>query len=300
MDLQWLITFKAILETGSFTSAADKLGYTQSTVTSHIHQLEQELSVKLFDKIGRNMYLSEAGRVALPKIDQITDLMMQLKMQNSPDELYTGKLRLAIVETILQNKMQPVLKQFMDRAPNVEVQIINTSCYTAREALKRGEVDIGLLYLDVAGRRRDDLLTETPLAEIPMALVGSGTHEVGWDMEKALPSSAQTYYFNDPKCVFHDIYKAYLERHGLSVGSTMALGSIDTQLKMIENGSGISYLPRYVVEDRLARGSLRELPINTEENTVYIAYSVHKNKSISPSMALFIDLIKNAGLFERN
>lgn len=294
MDLQWLVTFKAILETGSFTAAAEKLGYTQSAVTSHIHQLEKEFSVKLFDKIGRNMYLSEAGRQMLPKIDQITDLMTELKMQNSPDLHYTGTLRVGIAETMLMNKMQPALKKFLQTAPHVDLQISSFSCYNTREALKRGAMDLGILYLDLAGRRSDPLLTETPLAEVPMVMVGSGIHQVSWDMEKGLPIGDQTYYFNDVKCVFHDIYKDYLAQHGLAVGNAMAMGNIETQLNMIESGSGVSYMPRFVVQDRLDSGRLRELPMFSSEKTVYIAYALHKNKSISPPMSLMIDLIKQA------
>ncbi|HEX9025463.1 MAG TPA: LysR family transcriptional regulator, partial [Clostridium sp.] len=55
MDIRHFKTFKSIIEEGNFSNAAMKLGYTQSTVTSQIQQLEQELSIKLFEKIGRNM-----------------------------------------------------------------------------------------------------------------------------------------------------------------------------------------------------------------------------------------------------
>ncbi|MFY4776502.1 LysR family transcriptional regulator [Metabacillus sp. RGM 3146] len=66
MELKYLQTLKTILETGSFLGAARKLNYTQSTVTFQIQQLEQELSVKLFEKIGREMVLTQAGEDILP------------------------------------------------------------------------------------------------------------------------------------------------------------------------------------------------------------------------------------------
>lgn len=292
MDLQWFITFKAILDTGSFTNAAEKLGYTQSTVTSHIRQLENEFSVKLFDKIGRNMYLSDSGRRMLPKIDQIMDLVTELKIQTSKTKAYSGTLRLGIVETVLLNNMQRILHDFMEKAPQVELNIINSSCYTTREALKRGDLDIGILYMDTTGRRADPLLNEVPLTEVPLVMVGSGTKDSFWDMEKGLPLADLTYYFNDPRCVFHEIYKDYLADHGIVSKKALTMGNMETQLKMIEEGNGISYLPRFVVEKRLKSGSLRELPMDTSERSVYIAYAMHKNKSISPAMSLFIELIK--------
>lgn len=292
MDLQWFITFKTILDTGSFTNAAEKLGYTQSTVTSHIRQLENEFSVKLFDKIGRNMYLSDSGRRMLPKIDQIMDLVTELKIQTSKVKTYSGTLRLGIVETVLLNNMQRILHDFMEKAPQVELNIISSSCYTTREALKRGDLDIGILYMDTTGRRADPLLNEVPLTEVPLVMVGSGTKDSFWDMEKGLPLADLTYYFNDPRCVFHEIYKDYLADHGIVSKKALTMGNMETQLKMIEEGNGISYLPRFVVEKRLKSGSLRELPMDTSERSVYIAYAMHKNKSISPAMSLFIELIK--------
>ena len=60
MEFKYLHTFRTIIETGSFTKAAEKLNYTQSTITFQIGQLEQELSVKLFEKIGRKMVLTKA------------------------------------------------------------------------------------------------------------------------------------------------------------------------------------------------------------------------------------------------
>ena len=61
MDLKYLETFKTIIEEGSYARAADKLGYTQSTITFQVQQLEQELSIKLFEKIGRRMQLTKSG-----------------------------------------------------------------------------------------------------------------------------------------------------------------------------------------------------------------------------------------------
>lgn len=71
MDTKYLITFKTILEQGNFKKAAERLNFAQSTVTSQIHQLEEELSVQLFEKVGRRMGLSQAGKDLLPSIEAI-------------------------------------------------------------------------------------------------------------------------------------------------------------------------------------------------------------------------------------
>ena len=73
MDLKYLNTFRTIVEEGSFSRAAERLNYTQSTITFQMGQLEGELSAQLFEKVGRRMVLSQAGRRLLPYVDQVLD-----------------------------------------------------------------------------------------------------------------------------------------------------------------------------------------------------------------------------------
>lgn len=79
MNTKSLVTFKTIPEMGSFQKAADKLGYTQSTVTFQIKQLEEELALKLFEKIGRRMELTQAGKDIMPYIDMILQGAEQIR-----------------------------------------------------------------------------------------------------------------------------------------------------------------------------------------------------------------------------
>ena len=71
MELKYLNTFRMIVEEGGFSKAAERLNYTQSTITFQIGQLERELSVRLFEKIGRRMILTKAGEDLLPYVDEV-------------------------------------------------------------------------------------------------------------------------------------------------------------------------------------------------------------------------------------
>lgn len=79
MDLRRFITLKTVVEEGSFLRASQKLCCTQSTVTFHIQQLEQEFSVQLFEKIGRRMCLTREGKKLLPHIYELTRVMETLR-----------------------------------------------------------------------------------------------------------------------------------------------------------------------------------------------------------------------------
>jgi len=101
MELKNLLTLKAIIEEGSFQNAAMKLNYTQSTISFQMQQLEQELSIKLFERIGRKMILTQAGRDIMPYVDSILLSAEQLSNFGKSSENLTGTLKIAISETFL-------------------------------------------------------------------------------------------------------------------------------------------------------------------------------------------------------
>lgn len=95
MEIKYLNTFKAILETGSFQKAAERLNYAQSTITLQMQLLEQELSVKLFEKIGRKMKLTQAGKELIPYVDNVIEAVQQMENYGKDSQELTGSLRIA-------------------------------------------------------------------------------------------------------------------------------------------------------------------------------------------------------------
>ena len=150
MELKYLQTLRTILEAGSFQKAAEQLNYAQSTVTLQIQILEQELSVKLFDKIGRRMVLTQAGKELLPYVDTVLEAVEQMENYGRKDRELTGNLNVALPETLLNYKMQPVIEQFRQQAPNVRLSLQLSNCYLIREQVLSGGVDMGIHY-DVDG-----------------------------------------------------------------------------------------------------------------------------------------------------
>lgn len=165
MDLRRFITLKTVVEEGSFLRASQKLCCTQSTVTFHIQQLEQEFSVQLFEKIGRRMCLTREGKKLLPHIYELTRVMDTLreaaKKESDPD----GELRVISGETLLSYRMPQVLQRFRQRAPKVRLSLQSLNCYVIRDALLNDEADVGVFYR--VGN--DDALNRRELGEQPLA-----------------------------------------------------------------------------------------------------------------------------------
>ena len=112
MDLKHLNTFRVIVEEGGFSKAAERLNYTQSTITFQISQLERELSTSLFEKIGRKMVLTKAGEQLIPYVDEVLTSVSRLR--NFEDNLAEcqGDLRVACGESLLCYHLPAVLKAF--------------------------------------------------------------------------------------------------------------------------------------------------------------------------------------------
>jgi DNA-binding transcriptional LysR family regulator len=290
MELKYLNTFKTILEVGSFTKAARKLNYTQSTVTFQIQQLEQELSAKLFEKIGREMVITQAGRDVLPYIDTIIQTSKQLKNYGKETRELTGTLKVAMAETLLTYQMQPLLKAFREQAPLISLSLQALNCYTIRDQIIRGGTDIGIHY-DVGGY--SDTLTIEKLKKFPLALIASPVLDDSLcDFITPQQRKSVCLITSDRDSVYQGMFENYLEEHDIVLGGFMELGSTGAIKRSVTSNLGIAFLPRYVVSDELENGIVKELKVEMSNAAVTAICTYHKNKWISPAIELFLRLLK--------
>jgi DNA-binding transcriptional LysR family regulator len=290
MELKNLMTLKTIIQTGSFQNAAKKLNYTQSTITFQMQQLEQELSIKIFERIGRKMMLTQAGKDIMPYVDTILMSVEQLTNFGKGNDNVVGTLKVAIAETLLIYKMQPVIKAFREQAPNIRFSLTSMSCYEIRKEVLNGSVDIGI-HFDVGGYN-STILTEV-LSDYPLALVASP------EIDKSYFDFVTPNQFKPINQIskaggskYYDIFAEYLQQKKIVLDNNLELSSIEAIKSSVINNLGIAYLPRFTVERELASSEMEE--IETELNNRYItAICVyHKNKWMTPAMQLFINLLK--------
>lgn len=287
MDIRYFITFKTILETGSFQNAANKLGYTQPTVTFQIKQLEEEYSIKLFEKIGRKMVLTQAGENILPYIDKILDLTQKIENSSEDNLTLSGTLKIAMPESLLLYKMQDVLKAFKKQAPEVKLSLSSLPCYTTNSSVINGKVDIGIQY-DIesyTGNIKIEALDKSNLILIASKEI---TPLVRIDDIKKNTLILN----NNTEDICRLVITEYLNKNKIYPDNIIELGSIEAIKRSVINNIGIAYVPKYTVESELKDGTLVEikLPISNKPVTIICAY--HQNKILTPAMELFIKLLK--------
>ncbi|KHT36867.1 LysR family transcriptional regulator [Pectobacterium carotovorum] len=284
MDLRRFITFKTVVDEGSFSKAAQKLFCTQSTVTFHLQQLEHELSVQLFEKIGRRMVLTPAGKKLLPEVYELTRVLEGIRQTAQYDTELSGDLRVVVGETLLAYKMPEVLQCFRIKAPKVRLFLQSMNCYAIRDALLSDEADLGIFYR--VGN--DHALHMESFGDQSLVLVGSPLLE---EQDFITPSRhiQTSFIINEPECIFRQIFESTLRERHITLENTIELWSIESIKKCVASNLGISFLPRFAVENELKSGVLKELPFSHNPMTITALCAHHIDRTVSPAMKVFIE-----------
>ena len=289
MDLKYIKTFKTIIDVGSFSNASYNLGCTQSTVTFHIQQLEKELNLKLFEKVGRKMLLTQEAKEIMPYFDTITNSIDKLINYHKSTSEIQGILRIAMPETLLIYKMQNILIEFKKKAPNVQLAFQGTNCYDVKKQLINGNIDLGIHYN--ISSYTDSIITHN-IKDFDLTLVASSSLEKKYlnflEDKQLKPFSIAS---NHPQSPYKEYLTKYLQNKNITMRKTLELGSIEAAKQCVISNLGIAYLPKFTVEEELNDGKVIELNHNIEKRKIKAIYAYHKNKHITKAMSLFIQLL---------
>ncbi|KML66074.1 LysR family transcriptional regulator [Pectobacterium peruviense] len=287
MDLRRFVTFKTIVEEGSFAQAARKLCCTQSTVTFQIQQLEQELSIQLFEKIGRRMALTSAGKSLLPQVHELTRVLDGIRQVSQCGTEIVGELRVMIGETLLAYKMPEVLRHFRLKAPKVHIYLQSVNCYTIRDSLLSDNADLGVFYR--VGN--DEALHMENFGQQELVLVASPELE-DVDFTQHNQHIPVSFIINEPQCIFRQMFESTLRERKITIDSTIELWSIESIKNCVAGNLGVSFLPRFSVVRELESGELKTLPFTEHPLTITALCAYHAGRTVSPAMKTFLECMR--------
>ena len=288
MELKHLRAFQAVVDQGSCQRAAEQLGYTQSTITAQLQQLEASIGVPLFQRSGRRLALTEAGKAILPQARELLAAADRLLETGRQDQALRGTLRVDMAETLLCYRMQPVIRAFREQAPQVRLIIRSRNCLLIPENVRRGECDLGVGY-DMEWSR-DALEVESMGAYDLILLASPAFRETDFvTSNQRKPVSLIT---DEPDSIFRRRLEAYLRQREIELDVTLELWSIETIKRCVMSNLGFTYLPRFVAEEELADGRLVELkaPISGVPAPALCAW--RKGRWVTPAMELFLELLR--------
>lgn len=290
MNTRSFVTFKTILETGSFQKAANKLNYTQSTITFQIKQLEDELALKLFEKIGRKMVLTQAGRDILPYVDTILQGVEQIGNYGKSLSEITGSLKLAIPDSILIYQMQPFIQAFLHEAPGVQLIIHSLQSGEINQSVLNGTDDIGV---NCEKSSYPESIVHKKLGTYNALLIAAPYTRSSL-LDFITPNQRKPFSFicNEPDGYYQLDMDQYLAKKDIIVYPYMKVQSIEAVKQCVMNHLGMAVVPGYSVVNELKNGSLIQAKTELDEKIYHSVYLYHKNKWISPQMELAFELLK--------
>ncbi|CAM3512228.1 LysR family transcriptional regulator [Parendozoicomonas haliclonae] len=286
MDSQNLIAFLAVAETGSFSLAGDKLHLTQPAVSKRIAQLEGQLDVRLFDRIGRSVTLTEAGQVLMERarliLQDIDDTRQALS--NLSGEI-SGRLRMATSHHIGLHRLPEVLKAFSLNYPGVSLDIQFVDSEWAYSAVQRGDIELGIVTL--APQRNDERVISEPVWDDPLIFMVARDHPLARIRQPSLTDiSAYPGVFPGENTFTKKIVTGYFQQLGLSLDVLMESNYLETLKMMVSIGLAWSVLPATMLSDDVQDITPKQIRINRQ-----LGYIHHRDRTLSNAGQALINLL---------
>jgi DNA-binding transcriptional LysR family regulator len=298
MELRQLAAFREVARQSSFSRAAVRLGYVQSTVSAQIQALEVELGVRLFDRLGRTITLTGAGAALLPHAERLLELTDEARaavaVAVAGEGRLVGSIDVSAPETLLTYRLPGVLSRFRTLHPGVTIVLHPTPIGRfrgeTRRALAHGEVDLAFVLdtpLEVPGFMAERLLAE------PISVIAPPGHRLA-SYRAVGPEDLHGEALLLPEAPASGCaYRAQFERHvaegNVSTDGALEFASIEAIKQCVVAGMGISVLPSIAVETEIASGRLARLqwrePFDVSSQLVWNA-----RRLIGPPMAAFIEV----------
>ncbi len=290
MEIRNLKSFMKITELGSFTQAAKGLNYEQSTVSSHIKQLEAEIGFPLFDRVGRKVYLTKHGHSLVEYANQILQLeekIMNIGATNAKEII--GSIRIGAVESIMLSFVIDFLESYLERYPKVLISLKVGISSDMFDLLRNNDVDI-ILIMDM-GEEKSEFIYRSRHSEKGV-FVASPLHPLAESKKIELQE-----IFNFPmiltgdQSIFQKKVYDMAKKCGKSVIPYIKTESSNLIIKLVEKKAAISFLPEYMIRQDRTRNRIVPLPVTGYEYDFNTSIVYHKNKLVTPQMQGFMDLV---------
>lgn len=290
MDIQELLTFIKVAETHSFSDAADALFITQPAVSKRIAALESNLNVKLFDRIGRQIHLTEAGTRLLPKAKRLANDLNDIKrsMTLQMDDV-SGELNIATSHHIGLHRLPETLKRFQLEYPQAEIKIEFTQSEDAHRQIIKGEAEIGIITLS---SHSENMLNAIPIWSDPLQCVVSLDHPLAQlDDVDVIELSKYPCVLPHENTFTRQIAEKVFAVNNVRPQVKMNTNNLDTLAMLVSIGWGWSLIPSTVVNDQLAVVNLPALNVERKLGVIH-----HKQRTLSRAASAFIELLQTQSM----
>lgn len=289
MYVKYLESFLTVARHLHFGEAARQLNYSQSTISEHIHSIEEYLGVKLFERIGRKVFLTPQGRKLLPFAERMVRDAKELQNLFVDNDLISGSLTVGAAETLCAFWLPPLLKEYRTLYPNVQISLRVGNCVDFPQWLQQNTIDVAFSLNDESEQQQ---LRQITLFRGETVFIASPEHELSAaDALTVKDFAGQTLLLPEGYCGYPMDLKYLLAQEQVEANTVMEFGSIESIKQCVKNGLGISLLPRIAVADELERGEIVALEWKGEGIPIEAQMIFHRDKWMSQPLLALEDLI---------
>ncbi|MCP5368038.1 MAG: LysR family transcriptional regulator [Hyphomicrobiales bacterium] len=282
MDLADLRIFRAVVDEGGITRAAEKLHRVQSNVTTRVRQLEDDLGVDLFIRAGKRLHLAPAGRILVDYADRLLDLAEEAR-EAVRDPRPRGPFRLGAMESTAAVRLPAVLSDYHDRYPEVTLELRTGNTRQLAAAVLAGELDAAL----ATGPLADAPFDQVPAFDEDLVIV-SGPGHPALDGAGARPPTVLAF---EDGCPHRKRLEDWFADRGEMPARIVELSSYHAMLGCVLAGMGISLLPRSVLGTfpEAGRLTLHPLPPGRDRARTVLFW---RKGAESPKVKALADLLR--------
>lgn len=244
MDIRHLQTFEAIVAAHSFVGAAEKLGYSQSTITMQVQALERELGVDLFARGEKKIALTEGGRLFAEHAERVLENIRTMRQAMSDLASGDGGLvRIAAIGTAAM-RITAILAHYVRKRPKVRVVLESGGTGSVSQRVAQGSVDIGFCSRPPArlGLSFEPLYIEEQMLLLP------ASHELAGRARVHAKDvvCCDRILLTEPGCHYRETTENGFMQSGLLIAPSMEIGNLDALKRAVQNGLGVAILPALI------------------------------------------------------
>ncbi|MDB4976443.1 MAG: Transcriptional regulator, LysR family [Myxococcaceae bacterium] len=295
-----LRAFLAVAEAHGFSSAARRLGQSQSSLSQSVAGLERELGQELFVRDGRSVHLTEAGRILKSHAERaLSELARAVEALSGLRELTRGSLLLGTSDTLASYMLPKVFSVFRRTYPGVELRLDNRPSPLVAERVAQHRVDLGVVSLPLprtlssAGRPVSELLAFETLRPQREVVICSSTHRYG--RRRALSFAelaAEPLVLLDQSTASRSLLEQRFIELGVRPRVAMEMSSVEVIKRLVELDFGLSVIPEMSARRELQQRTLHGIatPQPWPERHVGLITPVHG--SLSHAARAFIEVLR--------
>ncbi len=289
MEIRNLRTFQQVAERNSFTAAAAALGYSQSTVSFQIKQLEQELGCLLFERINHTLTLTEQGRSTLDYAQSVLHLTDEFKQSMDASKEPSGFVHIVAPDSICEEMMARNYSEFNRRYPGISLKFSTADTANMFHMLDRNEADV-ILTLDSHVYSREYIIAQEEQVAVHF-VTGRNSPFAGRKNLSIRDLMDQPFILTEKGIGYRRVLDNTLEKMSLELRPILELGRTDIITAALRENHCISFLPDFVTREGIRRGELVYLDVKDIDVDVWKQLIYHRNKWISRSLGVLLEYI---------